>query len=244
MGTWYGLYRLIIAVSLNIILVLTDAQTDNSLQQPALYSYTLLGYSLLSLVQLLCFKFIATQATRQLILFFIVDIICLSLLTFSVGEPNLQLSLLYVIAIFTSAILLSARMSLLITLLAVIAVIYQRFVGSLFDYNNLNTIGNSALLAFLFFVVHGIGQIAVQRFKLLEALTFHQSIELYQLQNINRYILEQIEEGYLVLDENYDIVVSNPAACSLLGIPPQFANEKYPLAKWHADLFEILKFGD
>lgn len=90
------------------------------------------------------------------------------------------------------------------------------------------------------FVVHGIGQIAVQRFKLLEALTFHQSIELYQLQNINRYILEQIEEGYLVLDENYDIVLSNPAACSLLGIPPQFASEKYPLAKWHADLFEIL----
>ncbi|MBD0103453.1 hypothetical protein, partial [Acinetobacter baumannii] len=40
------------------------------------------------------------------------------------------------------------------------------------------------------------------------------------------------------------IVVSNPAACSLLGIPPQFANEKYPLAKWHTDLFEILKFGD
>ncbi len=56
--------------------------------------------------------------------------------------------------------------------------------------------------------------------------------------------LEQIEQGYLVLDENYDIVVSNPAACSLLGIPPQFANEKYPLAKWHPDLFEILKFGD
>ncbi|NUF10426.1 PAS domain-containing protein [Acinetobacter oleivorans] len=244
MGTWYGLYRLIIAVSLNIILVLTDAQIDNSLQQPALYSYTLLGYSILSLLQLLCFKFVSTQATKQLILFFVVDVICLSLLTFSVGEPNLQLSLLYVIAIFTSAILLSARMSLLITLLAVIAVIYQRFVGSLFDYNNLNTIGNSALLAFLFFVVHGIGQIAVQRFKLLEALTFHQSIELYQLQNINRYILEQIEEGYLVLDENYDIVLSNPAACSLLGIPPQFASEKYPLAKWHPDLFEILKFDN
>lgn len=244
LGTWYGLYRLIIAVSLNIILVLTDAQTDNSLQQPALYSYTLLGYSLLSLVQLLCFKFIATQATRQLILFFIVDIICLSLLTFSVGEPNLQLSLLYVIAIFTSAILLSARMSLLITLLAVIAVIYQRFVGSLFDYNKLNTIGNSALLAFLFFVVHGIGQIAVQRFKLLEALTFHQSIELYQLQNINRYILEQIEDGYLVLDESNHIVLTNPAANTLLGIHLPVSHEKTPLIKWQPDLFELIKFSD
>ncbi|MFW1886558.1 histidine kinase, partial [Acinetobacter nosocomialis] len=96
-----------------------------------------------------------------IILFFIVYIICLSLLSFSAGEPNLQISFLYVIAIFTSAILLSARVSLVITLLAVISVIYQRFVGSLFDYNNLNTIGNSALLAFIFFVVHGIGQIAV-----------------------------------------------------------------------------------
>lgn len=127
LGTWYGLYRLIIAVSLNIILVLTNAQTDNSLQQPSLYFYTLLSYSIVSLVQLLCFKFIAIQTTRQLILFFIVDIICLSLLSFSAGEPNLQVSLLYVIAIFTSAILLSARVSLVITLLAVIAVIYQRF---------------------------------------------------------------------------------------------------------------------
>lgn len=69
LGTWYGLYRLIIAVSLNIILVLTNAQTDNSLQQPSLYFYTLLSYSIVSLVQLLCFKFIAIQTTRQLILF-------------------------------------------------------------------------------------------------------------------------------------------------------------------------------
>ena len=244
LGTWYSLYRLIIAVSLNIIFVLTNSQTDTNYQHSTLYFYTLVCYSSFSLLQLLWFRLVATQAPRQLLLFFLVDIICLSLLTFSVGEPNLQLSLLYVIAIFASAILLSARMSLLITLLAVIAVIYQRFVGSLFDYNNLNNIGNSAILAFLFFVVHGIGQIAVQRFKLLESLTFHQSIELYQLQNINRYILEQIEEGYLVLDENCDIVLSNPAACSLLGIPPQFSDEKYPLAKWHPDLFEILQFND
>ena len=68
--------------------------------------------------------------------------------------------------------------------------------------------------------MYGIGQIAVQRFRLLENLNFYQSIELNQLQNINRAILEQIEVGYLVLDEQQQVILNNPAACSLLGIPP------------------------
>jgi len=69
LGTWYGLYRLIIAVSLTIILVSTNAQTDNSLQQPSLYFYTLLGYSIVSLVQLLGFKFIALRQHASLLYF-------------------------------------------------------------------------------------------------------------------------------------------------------------------------------
>ena len=87
-------------------------------------------------------------------------------------------------------------------------------------------------LAFLFFVVHAIGRIAVQRFKILETLTFHQSIEIHQLQNINRYILEQIEDGYLVLDESNHIVLSNPAANTLLGINVPISTEKTPLINY------------
>ncbi len=70
---------------------------------------------------------------------------------------------------------------------------------------------------FAFCVVYGSAQIAVKRFQLLENLNFSQSLELHRLQNINRYILEQIDTGYLVLDENCHVVLSNPAACHLLG---------------------------
>ncbi|WP_336437094.1 PAS domain-containing protein, partial [Stutzerimonas stutzeri] len=153
-------------------------------------------------------------------------------------------SLLYVIIIFSSAILLNAQLSLIITLFAVIMVVYQRFLGNFFDYNNLNHLGNSIFLAFLFFVVHSIGRIAVQRFKILETLTFHQSIEIHQLQNINRYILEQIEDGYLVLDESNHIVLTNPAANTLLGINVPVSQEKTPLIKWQPDLFELIKFSE
>ena len=244
LGIWYGGYRLIISISLILIYLLTAEQLSTNYDYPFLYFYTLVCYICINIFQLFILKLIPLQVTKQLIFVFIVDVVCLSIITFSAGGPNLQLSLLYVIIIFSSAILLNAHLSLIVTLFAVIMVVYQRFLGNFFDYNNLNNLGNSAFLAFLFFVVHAIGRIAVQRFKILETLTFHQSIEIHQLQNINRYILEQIEDGYLVLDHSNHIVLSNPAANTLLGIQIPVSPEKTPLLKWQPDLFELIKFSD
>jgi two-component system sensor histidine kinase PilS (NtrC family) len=56
--------------------------------------------------------------------------------------------------------------------------------------------------------------------------------------------LEQIEDGYLVLDTSNHIVLSNPAANTLLGIHIPVSPEKTPLLKWQPDLFELIKFSD
>lgn len=244
LGVWYSGYRLIISISLLLIYLLTAEQLSANYQYPFLYFYTLICYISVNIFQLFLLKIVPLQVSKQLIFIFIIDVICLGVITFSAGGPNLQLSLLYVIIIFSSAILLNAHLSLIVTLFAVIMVVYQRFIGNFFDYNNLNHLGNSVLLAFLFFVVYAIGRIAVQRFKILETLTFHQSIEIHQLQNINRYILEQIEDGYLVLDESNHIVLTNPAANSLLGIHLPISLEKTPLIKLQPDLFELIRFSD
>ncbi|ENW08476.1 sensor histidine kinase [Acinetobacter beijerinckii] len=244
LGVWYSGYRLIISISLLLIYLLTAEQLSTNYQYPFLYFYTLICYISVNIFQLFLLKLVPIQVSKQLIFIFIIDVICLGVITFSAGGPNLQLSLLYVIIIFSSAILLNAHLSLIVTLFAVIMVVYQRFIGNFFDYNNLNHLGNSVLLAFLFFVVYAIGRIAVQRFKILETLTFHQSIEIHQLQNINRYILEQIEDGYLVLDESNHIVLTNPAANTLLGIHLPISLEKTPLIKLQPDLFELIRFSD
>lgn len=124
-----------------------------------------------------------------------VDVAVLSLLTFAANGPNLHLSLLFVITIFAASLLLDPRKALVITLIAVISVIYQHFISSLFALSSLNNIGNSVLLAIMFFVVYGCGLVAVRRFQigntefpdpsagpLTGALT----------------ALEQVEMGYLV----------------------------------------------
>lgn len=244
LGEWYCAYRLILALSLNIIFILTLNTVSEDYQHPELYFYSILGYALISCLQLVSFKLFPRAISQQLLLLFVVDVGCFSLLTFALGGPNLHLSLLFVVVVFAATILLKAQLALVVTLVAVISVIYQQLVGSFFNLSHLNSIGNSALLAFLFFVMYGIGQIAVQRFRLLENLNLHQSIELYQLQNINRAILEQIEVGYLVLDENLQLILNNPAACTLLGIAPIFSDEKYALHKLQPDLYALISSSD
>ena len=242
LGMWYATYRLIIATCLLLIFLLTYQRLNTDYQYPELYLYVLIGYVTINFIQLILIRKIKYKIPQQFILIFTADVIALSLLTLAMDGPNLHLSLLFVITIFAASLLLDAKKALVITLIAVISVVYQLFLGSLFDFSSLNNIGNSALLAFLFFVVYGSGQLAVRRFQLLENLNFSQSLELNRLQNLNRYILEQIELGYLVLDENCHIVLSNPAACMLLGIPPLYAYDKFPLYKVQPDLFELLKF--
>ena len=240
-GTLYTNYRLIIALSLTLIFLITIENSSEHFEYPTLYFYALIIYSALSLGQLLLLKYFPHTLSKQILSLYIVDLVFLSALTFALGGPNISIGLLFVICVFTSNFLLSKHQALFMTLVAVICVVYQQFFGSLFTQTSLNNIGNSAFLAFLFFVVYGLGQFAIQRFHVLESLNTFQSNELFKLQNINRYILEQIEVGYLVLDEHFKIVVSNPAACTLLGISPLYAHEQFHLATFQPDLYDILR---
>ncbi|WP_347453451.1 ATP-binding protein [Acinetobacter thermotolerans] len=242
LGTWYAAYRLIISTGLLLIFLLTYPEYNSELAHPQLYHYVLSSFIAISLGQLFLLKYVKKFIHKQLTAIFIVDVCALSLLTLATSGANLHLSMLFVITIFAASILLNAQKALVITLIAVISITYQHFIVSIFTLSSLGNIGNSAILAFLFCVVYGIGQIAVRRFQILENLNFSQSMELYRLQNINRYILEQIDTGYLVLDENCHVVLSNPAACHLLGIEQTYSFDKFPLYQFQPDLFELIRF--
>lgn len=241
LGSLYSNYRVIVALSLTLIFLLTLESERYFYQFESLYFYALLLYVASSILQTLCLRYVPHAMSQQIIALFAIDLLFLNTLTFALGGPNIAIGLLFVISVFFANFLLSKNKALLITLIAVIGIVYQQFFGSLFSIDSFNNIGDSAFLAFLFFVVHGIGQISIQRFQVLESLNTYQANELFKLQNINRYILEQIEVGYLVLDENCKILVSNPAACSLLGISPFYTHEQFDLMNFHPDLYEMFK---
>ena len=240
LGLWYGSYRLIIALCLFLVFLTTSQHFNLNYIYSPLYLLTLILYVVMSSSQLISYKFFPLKIRSPITHFFAIDIIIYSLLIFASNGPNLHVSLLFTITIFAASILLESKKALFITLVAVIGIIYQQFVGSLFSIITLNNIGNSTLLSILFLFVYACGQITIKRFRNLEISNFHQSLALNQLQNINRYILEQIETGYLVLDQNHLVILSNPASKQLLGIPSYFSAETFLLQEAQPDLYTLL----
>ena len=241
LGLSYANYRLILAITLTLLFLLTISHRAENYLYPHLYFTAVVIFIGCSLAQNILLRFYPHGITRQFLALFIVDLTFLSTLSFALGGPNISIGLLFVITVFAANFLLSKTQALIMTLVAVISVIYQQLFGNLFATATLNSIGNSALLGALFFVFYAIGQMSLKRFELLESLNTHHSTELFKLQNINRYILEQNEVGYLVLDDHYQIVVINPAACNLLGISALYTHQQFHLATFQPDLYNILR---
>ena len=241
LGRWYASYRFLIAFSLLLIASLGHYSDALTVPYASSHLFILFLYFLLSAGQWLMLRYAHIAASYQLLALFVVDIGILTSLSFASDGANLQVSLMFVMTIFTASLLLDRRKALSVTLVAVICVVYQHFIGSLFDATvSLNNISNSALLAILFFCVYALGQFAIRRFEVLENVNLSQAQELRRLQDISSYILDQIEHGYLVLDENYHVVLTTPAACTFLGIAPIQTYEKHPLYSVQPELFDIL----
>lgn len=241
LGRWYASYRFLIAFSLLLIASLGHYSDALSTPYASSHLFILFLYFLLSAAQWLMLRYAHIAASYQLLALFIVDIGILTSLSFASDGANLQVSLMFVMTIFTASLLLERPKALTVTLVAVICVVYQHLIGSLFDLStSINNISNSALLAILFFCVYALGQFSIRRFEVLENVNLSQAQELRRLQDISSYILDQIEHGYLVLDENYHVVLTTPAACNFLGISPIHAYEKQPLYSVQPDLFDFL----
>ena len=241
LGRWYASYRFLISFSLLLIASVGHYSDNLAVSYAQSQLFILFLYFICSTVQWLMLRYSHVAASYQLLALFIVDIAILTSLIFIGDGTNLQISLMFVMTIFTASLLLEKHKALSVTLVAVICVVYQHFIGSFFaPSHSLNNISNSALLAVLFFCVYALGQFAIRRFEVLENVNLTQAQQLRRLQDISSYILDQIESGYLVLDENYHVILTTPAACDFLGISPIHAYEKQPLYSVQPELFDVL----
>lgn len=245
LGVWYGIYRLLIACTLFAIFFLTISQTKTDGLN--YYLIVVLLYTLINLLQL-GLLFLRPRNLRYIIISFInVDILVFSLISFILGGANLHISLLFVTSIFISNLLIRKKTALKITLIAIISVTYAPFIGSWFKFATLDNLTHSMLLTAIFLAVYSISQFIVKHVQVLQQDNRYQSIELIQLQDLNRYILEQTDMGYLILNQTHSIVLMNPAAQSLLNISSNVKTQRQPLSEIHDALnhkLEQKKFSE
>ena len=217
LGLIYSGYRLIVSIFL-MLMVYVTAKVNSSLELPTLLQQTALTfYVLLSLILLGLYFVVTNHPQRQLALGLALDVIILSLLLYTSGAPDLQLTMLYMVVVAASFMLLNSTQALVITLLAIIFVIYQQFFYAIANSIDLTNLGDALLMSASFLAVGFLSWSVSQRLVHVEKKSAQQAQEVDRLNNINQEVISQMVNGVIVIDKQY-IVLANQAAYHLLGI--------------------------
>jgi len=241
LGLVYSSYRLVVNVFYLILAYANaNANADNLLLPSLLQQTALVFYTLLSIILLGLFYVVRKRPQRQLGFGLVVDIIMLSLLLYSSGAPDLQLTMLYMVVVAASFMLLPGSQALVITLLAVIFVIYQQFFYALSSSISLANLGDALLMSASFLVVGFLSWTISQRLLHVEKVSAQQAKEVARLNDINQEVISHMVNGVIVLDQQ-QVVLANRATYQLLGITEKnnaLENFQQQLAHLHAQLLE------
>ncbi|WP_394212297.1 sensor histidine kinase [Psychrobacter piscatorii] len=217
LGIIYSSYRFVVSI-FSMLMIYISARTGDSASLPSFLQQTALSfYVMLSLILLGLFYVVTKQMRRQLAFGLVLDVIILSLLLYTAGEPDLQLTMLYMVVVAASFMLLHGSQALVITLLAIIFVIYQQFFYAIANSMNLANLGDALLMSASFLAVGGLSWSISQRLVQLEKVAQSHAKEVERLNVINQEVITQMVNGVIVIDKQ-DIVLANLAAHQLLSV--------------------------
>ena len=235
LGMIYSSYRFIVSLFFMLMVYITVG-TDGSPSLPSFLQQTVLSfYVLLSLILLGLFYTVGKHMRRQLAFGLALDVIILSLLLYTAGAPDLQLTMLYMVVVAASFMLLHGSQALIITLLAIIFVIYQQFFYAIANSMSLANLGNALLMSASFLAVGGLSWSISQRLVQLEKVAVRHAKEVERLNTINQEVISQMVNGVIVIDDK-QVVLANLAAYQLLSIPSRHDNKSKPVAAFEQQL--------
>ncbi|NYR09031.1 ATP-binding protein [Psychrobacter sp. BI730] len=217
LGLIYNSYRFVVSL-FSMLMLYISARTDGSASLPSFLQQTTLSfYMLLSLILLGLFYVVRKHMRRQLAFGLALDVIILSLLLYTTGNPDLQLTMLYMVVVAASFMLLHGSQALVITLLAIILVIYQQFFYAIANSMSLANLGDALLMSASFLAVGGLSWSISQRLVQLEKVAANHAKEVERLNVINQEVITQMVNGVIVIDKQH-IVLANLAAHQLLSL--------------------------
>ena len=217
LGLIYSSYRFVVSLFSMLMVYITVRSSDGTSLPSFLQQTALSFYVLLSLILLGLFYVVTKHSRRQLAFGLVVDVIILSLLLYTAGAPDLQLTMLYMVVVAASFMLLHSSQALIITLLAIIFVIYQQFFYAIANSMNLTNLGDALLMSASFLAVGGLSWTISQRLVQVEKVAASHAKEVERLNVINQEVIAQMANGVIVIDSK-QVVLANLAAYQLLSI--------------------------
>ena len=233
---YFNLYRFLIAL-LFVTLIWAERLPD-PLGSGNIFLFSVSSYFYLFLAIVIAF-FITLQTPRynlQVTVHVILDIIVIGLMMYASNGVTSGFGMLLVIAVLGGSILRVGRIAILFAAVAVLIVLGQEVYLQLFRYPALPSYTHAGFLGIAFFMTAFLGQVLASRVQESVALAERRAVDLEDLGRLNKYIVQRMQSGLVVLDDQYQIRLLNEAARHLLGL-----NDKQEHLKLEQSAPELFK---
>jgi two-component system sensor histidine kinase PilS (NtrC family) len=215
---YFNLYRFLIAF-LSVTLIWADQVPEPlGVLDPFLFSITSHIYILVSI----CFEFfIKLKKPRynlQVAIHVLLDIIIISVLMYASDGLKSGFGMLLVIAVAGGSILITARIAVLFAAIATIMVLIQEIYVELILNSTTPNYIHAGFLGITFFATAILGNALARRIRETEALAQRHAVDLKSMARLNELIVQRIQSGIIVLDNENRIRLLNESACLFLGI--------------------------
>lgn len=216
-----NLYRMTLA-GLFLVLSMMASEELSGLGRtdPALFQMVSAGYLLFSLTASFVIRWRWFGFQAQVYTQVFVDILAVTLLMHASGGVDSGVGMLLIVAIAAGSLLMAGRMATLFAALATLAVLSQQIHSQLLGYTTtLSTYMQAGLLGAAFFATALLARVLAGRIMAGEALAAQQAADLANLARLNETIIQRMQSGVLVVDDNNRIRLMNESARFLLGKP-------------------------
>ena len=156
------------------------------------------------------------------------DIFLITVIMYSSGGVVSGLGLLVLVTLAASSLIARGRLAMFHASIATIAVLLEETYLSYSPNISGNFSGNylqAALLSVTYFAVAGLAYYLAKRLSVSEAIAQRQRVDLASLDNVNRLVIQDMQDGVIVVDGNNHVRQINSQAERLLGPLPGLRGE-------------------
>ncbi|UCG73100.1 MAG: HAMP domain-containing histidine kinase [Chromatiales bacterium] len=169
----------------------------------------------------------------------LVDVVAITLLMHAGGGISSGLGALLVVMVGAASLNLSNERALLAAAISALAVLGEQTLAYVQGLSPANAFVPAGMLGAIIFLVAATASPLARRLRESEALALQRGIDLANLAQLNDYVIQNLRESLVVVDEADEVRLINQSAAELLGTDDRVPGRR--LAAISSDLGRVLR---
>ena len=207
--TYFNIYRFLIALLFVSLVWIGQLPEPLGQLNPLIFTVSCHLYLLATLFFWVLIKLKTPRYNLQVAGHTLIDIIIIGLMMYASGGLNSGFGMLLVIAVAGGSILRADKIAILFAAIASLVVLSQELYFEFVLYSIGVNYVHAGLLGVTFFITAILGHILANQVQQSEALAKQRAVDIENLSLINDYIIQRMQSGVIVLDDELRIRMLN-----------------------------------